>query len=560
MAAVAAANLRSASPLPADNSQSSEAPPAISSDLPVRVTAPGCLAPPRRGNRSSRQNGVFDPRKAMDQVARRKIFTSGADQVTKRPPPRLNVAVVVSWPAPGRGFKDVHGSDTDVMAVISRTARDHEAMIEVEDVDSAVTVTVKATNRAKAAKVIALLRTQLLHRPEEELWRARLLVNPPTNNNKDLLTVVLQSKEGTTGRCITAAKIKNLGSTDIGGVAEKKARYKADLAKTLDKATEGLRHEPNGMYMKVQFGTLILNEWKKDKVEYNFAELQALLRSAGTRGTSKMLNIVSEAAVEALIGRLSKANMELPEHVRDFFEGPNGEQGDPVRSHSIILETKNLTVESTFEPVAGQQDRAQNGKRGKRYTLGPLTTHQLEKQHRATEVITVCPESIHDWGFEIRKKAAEQVTPPSAPFKVEALQKNVMFKGGSLGEGFPNISINDYFLQNNHINHVHGKTTLRYTLGWKYTLDINLFHAWQSKKPGQNAGTMVTTASVALFSDIWDDDMRANVRTPREWENTFAKQFLKHEQEDQAPGDTAAESMDHLLAWVDWIRKALDSA
>ncbi|KAH6854561.1 hypothetical protein B0I37DRAFT_336555 [Chaetomium sp. MPI-CAGE-AT-0009] len=495
----------------------------------------------------------------MEQAVRRKIFTSGADQVTKRPAPKLNVAVVVSWPAPGRGFKDVHGSDTDVMAVISRIARDHEAMISVEDVNSAVTVTVKATHRAKAAEIIALLRTQLLYRPEEELWRARLLVNPPSNG-KDLLTVVLQCKEGTTGRRITAAKTKNLDGTNMTGVDEKEARYKADLAKTLDKATEVLRHDPNGMHMKVQFGTLILNEWKKDKVEYNFAELQALLRSAGTRGTSKMLNIVSGSAVEALIARLSKSNTELPEHVRGFFEGPNGEEGDPIRSHSIILETKNLTVESTFEPVAGQQDRAQNAKKGKRYTLGPLTIHQLEKQHRATEVITVCPESTHDWGFEIRKRSAEQVAPPSAPFKVEALQKNVTFKGGSLGEGFPNIAINDYFLRKNHINHVHGKTTLRYTLGWKYTLDINLFHAWQSKKSGQNEGAMVTTASVALFSDIWDDDMRAGVPTPREWEDTFAKQFLKNEPEDQAPGGTVTESMDHLLGWVNWIRKTLDSA
>jgi hypothetical protein len=84
--------------------------------------------------------------------------------------------------------------------------------------------------------------------------------------------------------------------------------------------------------------------------------------------------------------------MELPEHVRNYLESPDDQESGPTPSHSIIMETKNLTVESTFELVAGQQDRTRNAKQGKRFTFGPLASHQLEKQQRATEVITVCPE------------------------------------------------------------------------------------------------------------------------------------------------------------------------
>src|SRR5690349_14422724 len=98
------------------------------------------------------------------------------------------------------GYKDLDPSDVDVSALLSRIAREHEAEIEAEEVDSAVTVTVKATNRAKAQEIIGILRGQLLYRPgEENVWRARVLVHPPSDG-RDSLTAVLQSKEGTAGR------------------------------------------------------------------------------------------------------------------------------------------------------------------------------------------------------------------------------------------------------------------------------------------------------------------------------------------------------------------------
>lgn len=77
----------------------------------------------------------------------------------------------------------------------------------------------------------------------------------------------------------------------------------------------------------------------------------------------------------------------MPEFTRNFLES-----GDPVRTFSIVLQTKNLNVESNIEPVDGQQ-----GKKGRlipQYTLGPLAIRQLEKQYKAAEVITVCPERL----------------------------------------------------------------------------------------------------------------------------------------------------------------------
>ncbi|KAK3903672.1 hypothetical protein C8A05DRAFT_14377 [Staphylotrichum tortipilum] len=491
----------------------------------------------------------------------RKVYTSGADQVLARPPPKLNVSVQVSWPSSLRGFKDVDPSDVDARAVFARIAKEHEAMIEVEDLDGLISITVKATNRAKAREILQVLRDQLLYRPgEDEVWRAHLIVRPPKDGGSSLATV-LPPKEGTTGRRAIAVASKELipiGS--VSGLATM-AKYRADLTKTLNHMAGILRYTPNGMRMKVRFGSLVLDEWRKDKPEYSLDELEALVRRAGTRSTAHMLNMVSESAAKRLMDLFSPTNKELPEIVRGFLEG---EDGEPTRAYSLILETKNLHIESTLERVMGQEkrDQTQGRKKGPDYIIGPLVTHQLEKQHRAAEVVTVCPESDHDWAFEIRKTAAEQETRPSAPFKVEDLEKYIAFTGASLRGGFPNISIRNYLLDHFAVRRIHGKVSLRYTLGMNYTLEINFYHEWQRNSPAQQASAPPsTTASVMLYGDDWDNDMRSGVSTPRQWDNSFAKQFLRQSEDDEVPGDQPgklADQLDHLLAWVEWIQKGLD--
>jgi hypothetical protein len=80
--------------------------------------------------------------------------------------------------------------------------------------------------------------------------------------------------------------------------------------------------------------------------------------------------------------------MELPARVREALDNEDG-NGDPKVTYSIIMETKNLHVESTFDKFVGQRQRQGYTNR---YILGPLKAHQLELQHRSAEVITVCPE------------------------------------------------------------------------------------------------------------------------------------------------------------------------
>ncbi|AEO54390.1 hypothetical protein MYCTH_2107129 [Thermothelomyces thermophilus ATCC 42464] len=490
----------------------------------------------------------------MEYIRKRKVLTAGADQVFKEQSPNLSVTVHVSWPAPMRGFKDIDPSDVDVAALLNRLAREHKAAIAAEEIGSNIFVTVKATNRAKAQEVIGYLRSQLLYRPgEDSVWRARLLVYPPSDSWPSIVAA-LQTREGTTGRRITALTSQPLGFVDTS-IYPTKAEYKENLTAALNQTAEFLRNNPNGMRMKVQFGSLIVNEWTKDKTEYTLEELLRLINRVGTRGTARMLDTVSETAAKALVNCLIPSNAELPEFTRDYLES-----GDPDRIFSIILQTKNLNVESNIELVDGQQEKFKNVKRARQYTLGPLAIRQLEKQYRAAEVITICPESFYDWGFKIRKDAAEQDARPSAPFKVEELQQSVKFTGESLQEGFPNMDISEPFLKHNEIQAVYGTTILRYNLSMHYSLDIKFVHQWRPKTPGQKTlPTMATTATVLLYGDDWDFQLRAGVPVPRDWNDSFVAQFLQQSPDDQGPRGMTGEPMNHLLGWVEWIQKALDS-
>ncbi len=170
--------------------------------------------------------------------------------------------------------------------------------------------------------------------------------------------------------------------------------------------------------------------------------------------------------------------------------------------------------------------------------------------------------SAHDWTIEIRKGAVDQGSKASAPFRVEELQSNITFTGRELAGLYPDISIYKHFLQNHAIQKVRGKATLKYTLNMRFSLEINLFHVWEPSKAGlKMSATPVTTASVVLYGDIWDHELRSDVSTPRKWDSSFVEQFLKQLEDEEVPGKPphrVANHLDHFLAWIDWIQKGLD--
>lgn len=176
--------------------------------------------------------------------------------------------------------------------------------------------------------------------------------------------------------------------------------------------------------------------------------------------------------------------------------------------------------------------------------------------------LTDMQHSTLDWALEIRKTETDQQLRPSVPFRVDDLEKGIKFPGGTLAGLFPRVMVSDHLLRKHDIQKAHGKATLKYTLGMTYTLEINLFHELQQN----NAGALTSRApasmvNVVLYNEDWHHELLSGVSIPRNWDSSFSKQFLQQDSNDEVPGETPGkveDPMDHLLVWVDWIRKALN--
>ncbi|KAL1839353.1 hypothetical protein VTJ49DRAFT_1621 [Mycothermus thermophilus] len=498
-------------------------------------------------------------------------MTSSDDDSTPVPanpqrPRQWTVTVHVSMPLPDHGYKIIDPSDIDLQVMLSRLEAEHNAKVEIEVIDEEnVTITVKTMNRPTAQAIVKSLKRQLQHHGvEEAVWRPHLLIHPPAAG-KAGFKATLRPVENTTGKRVTV--VDGLESAEAGEVAAMKRVYKQSLEGKLGLVGEELRVTVSGMTMKIRFGTAILASWMKDKANYNFTELESLASRAGPRGTVSTHYEVSETAVRNLIDRLHKDNKALPETVRYFLD-----DDEPRRRFSIMFDTKNLHTESELTEIQGQQAFHGDEEKPKQYMPGPVMEYRLETRDQIAEVITACPETGHDWAIEIIKMKLDGNTPANAPFDKNELQRSITFTNKTLPDGFPILTIAHEFLRKHQICTAEGKTELRYMLGCRYELVIEIFQEWDLKRlpsvvskssPASAAAKPGVTATVTLLCPDWESNgLEAGVEVPRRWEKSnFSEQFLGPEGDDEAPEEvpgTTKDPMEFCLLWVGWILKALD--
>lgn len=92
------------------------------------------------------------------------------------------------------------------------------------------------------------------------------------------------------------------------------------------------------------------------------------------------------SAVESLRAHLFADDGGIPKAIRPFLNPEAKPQC------SIILESKNLHIKTVIDPVQAQVSLGRNARGIQQYTLGPLAVSQLDKQHQAGGIITICPE------------------------------------------------------------------------------------------------------------------------------------------------------------------------
>lgn len=194
----------------------------------------------------------------------------------------------VTLPGPMRGFKEVDPADVDIQTILTQIAQEHQAKVDMDE--DGRTIIIKATNRGRTQEVINKIREQLFYQPgEESVWRTQLLIHPP-KGGKDYFNVSLQPKAGEIGMRAVDSTSATTATAKADDLAAEMFGYEEKLRKGLNQKARILRHVPNGMRMRVQFGSLLFDEWKKDQPTYNFVQFGGLVSWAARRSTSHMVN------------------------------------------------------------------------------------------------------------------------------------------------------------------------------------------------------------------------------------------------------------------------------
>ncbi|KAK4230711.1 hypothetical protein QBC38DRAFT_452042 [Podospora fimiseda] len=446
------------------------------------------------------------------------------------------------------GLIDIDPGSFDFKSQLEMLGNESAKIKAVEISDGASELQVrsglKQTATAAVQNVGGLVRHMIRCSQGPDVWKPIALVNAV--DDKELRpTAILQSVH-TDGSRRPVAKLSRQYPAKNPG-------YMDALNQALDHAIANLQYDPNRLHMKVNFGQIALSQWNKTKVDYTFPELEKTLQVAGERDCVSLTGRVPMAPVEALRLALEKRDKSLPEVVLDSLEVSKPE-------FNLYVFSKNLAIQCPLEPVYVKERHGFNNKVNhrmtKKFMIGTLTGHQMDRTVKKINIITACPESSYDWELEVTREVKRPEAQAVLPFVSKALESFTIFTGEILQGEFPAVRIMDSFIQKHDISNIYGKSTWTYQLSMQYTLEISIFHVW-----GNNTSAPPeTTATVSLFSGDWEDQMAVPRRLPREWENSFAHQFTKPWDEDEIPEPSSCKGhpLSHFISWVHWVQKILD--
>jgi hypothetical protein len=118
-----------------------------------------------------------------------------------------------------------------------------------------------------------------------EAWHPEVLIFPPSVKLEKFLVRLEKQPTG-------ARPVLSLESRGLGDGAERpkslEKDYHTHFRRKIFQVANNIRSIPNEMRMRVHFGLLRLQEWKKDKETYTYSELEAVTRRLGFRGTFKL--------------------------------------------------------------------------------------------------------------------------------------------------------------------------------------------------------------------------------------------------------------------------------
>ncbi|KAK4170168.1 hypothetical protein QBC43DRAFT_305506 [Cladorrhinum sp. PSN259] len=431
------------------------------------------------------------------------------------------------------------------MEMLSQQASASIKIIKADDAASELRIrgSIKGTTSNGLQQISRMFVDMALCAQGPEIWKPTVLLNPAHDGEGQFTAVFHPDQTDGTRRPIATVSKYDLAIN---------ADYLSALSKTLDNTLANLRYDPNRLRMRVNFGKIALSQWRKGKIEYSFGDLERALRVAGTRDCISLTGRVPMDPIETLRVALSARDHTLPKVILDSLEFKKPEL-------NLYVMSKNLAIQCPLEPVTGRERYTTNkvgGRKADHYAIGSLTGHQMDKTNKKVTIITSCPESPYDWEIEITREIKRAEAQPVLPFTSQTLGKFTQFTGETLQGEFPKVRLLDSFIKEYEVSDIYGKATWTYPLSMQYELEISIFHLWGTDTSKQAD----TVATISLNCRDWDDNMTVPRRLPREWNRSFATQFLSPYDPDEIPEPSSRgdHPLSHFLAWVHWVNKTLN--
>jgi hypothetical protein len=178
------------------------------------------------------------------------------------------------------GYKEADPDDIDFMTVVRQIEHQNGVVIEIDVQNNCLDI--YGFTKGSTSKAIAGICSAVkLDAGGAKVWHPCVLMAPVMVGRAGFKALLAMSPQGA----------RPYMSPDAGPLASGEeyrdlvAKWHSDFRDKVFQAVKNIRKTPSEMRMRVQLGTLLLQEWKKSATDYSYSSLENVIKRLGVRGT-----------------------------------------------------------------------------------------------------------------------------------------------------------------------------------------------------------------------------------------------------------------------------------
>jgi hypothetical protein len=178
------------------------------------------------------------------------------------------------------GFREANPNDVEFMTMVAQIEQRHAVVVEVDSAHNWLEIYAFTTDSLD--KALDAFRPALkLEVGSARVWHPTVLMSPVRVGISDFVALLELTPEG--ARPYLSHRDGSV--TEDSDYNKLRIKWLDDFREKLFQAAQQIRASPSEMRLRVSFGTLLLQEWKKNTTSYTYSELQNVLKRLGIRGT-----------------------------------------------------------------------------------------------------------------------------------------------------------------------------------------------------------------------------------------------------------------------------------